>query len=230
MQISFVPLRLCIYIGDMKSLLIGLTGGIGCGKTEVASIFQKLGARVIDADTIGKDVAERNSSVLKKIFAAFGKEFMAPDGRLRRKELGNYVFADDKRKMKLNAIVHPHLLKRMEKEITSAKKEGWKTILVDAALIYEMGLEDRFDKVIVVYSELKHRIARLKKRDGLSDQEILNRIQSQMPLDEKVKRADAVISNDGSLGELRLQTETLFRKFQKSPGSEPAKITLLKKK
>ncbi len=213
-----------------KSLLVGLTGGIGCGKTEVARMFKELGAKIIDADAIGKKVVEKNAGVRIAIKNIFGSQFMNSDGKLKRKELGSFVFADEKQKKKLNDIVHPHLLIRIKKEVASAKRENREIIVVDAALIYEAGLEKIFDLVIAVYAELKQRIARIQKRDNLPDQEILNRIQSQMPLDEKVKRADRVVTNDGTLAELRSQVETLFQSLRNSHHGEPSKIALLKKK
>lgn len=197
----------------MASLIVGLTGGIGCGKTEVAKIFQELGAKVIDADLIGKEVVQTRPDVMQAIIGAFGPQFQNPDGSLKRKELGSFVFADDERKKKLNGIVHPYLWDQVKEEIARAEKKGCRIIIVDAALIYETGLEKHFDKVIVVNSTIENRIARVQQRDHLTEKEIRHRIQSQMPMEEKVLRADIVIDNNGSLAELRRATEEVYRRF-----------------
>lgn len=197
----------------MRSVLIGLTGGIGCGKTEVAKIFQQLGAKIIDADAIGKAVVETKPAVLQEIVETFGKRFVNTDGTLKRKELGNFVFTNEEKKKQLNQIVHPHLLKSVKHEIEAARNAGHKIIIVDAALIYETGLEKIFDKVIVVNSDMELRMERIRRRDHLTDAEILHRIQSQMPLEEKVSRADIVITNDGSLHSLHDMAKKTFRHF-----------------
>lgn len=195
----------------MKSILIGLTGGIGCGKTEVAKIFQALGAKVIDADRIGKEVVDTRPEIMREIVKTFGSQFQNSDGSLKRKELGSYVFADEARKKELNGIIHPHLWKKMKEEAACAVQEGHAVIIVDAALIYETGLEKHFDKVIVVNSRMELRIARIQQRDQLTKEEIRNRIESQIPMEEKVLRADIVIDNNGSLDDLRREGEKVYR-------------------
>lgn len=197
----------------MKSVVIGLTGGIGCGKTEVAKIFQHLGAKIIDADAIGKSVVETLPNVLKEIVKVFGRKFVNKNGTLKRKELGAYVFADEEKKIQLNRIVHPHLFKRVQQEIEGAQKAGNKIIVVDAALIYETGIENIFDKVVVVNSDLKNRIERIKQRDQLTEDEISHRMAAQMPLEEKVRRATIVITNNGSVESLKEAAEKIFRTF-----------------
>lgn len=197
----------------MKSVVIGLTGGIGCGKTEVAKIFQHLGAKIIDADAIGKSVVETLPNVLKEIVKVFGRKFVNKNGTLKRKELGAYVFADEEKKIQLNRIVHPHLFKRVQQEIEGAQKAGNKIIVVDAALIYETGIENIFDKVVVVNSDLKNRIERIKQRDQLTEDEISHRMAAQMPLEEKVRRATLVITNNGSVESLKEAAEKIFRTF-----------------
>ncbi|KAB2880286.1 dephospho-CoA kinase [bacterium] len=197
----------------MKSVVIGLTGGIGCGKTEVAKIFQQLGAKIIDADEIGKSVVETQPNVLTEIVHVFGRKFVDTDGTLKRKELGRFVFADEEKKRQLNRIVHPHLFKRVKQEIEVAQNAGYKVIVVDAALIYETGIENIFDKVIVVNSDLKNRIERIKQRDQLTEDEINHRIASQMPLEEKARRANIVITNNGSVESLKEAAEKIFRTF-----------------
>ncbi|MCB0832958.1 MAG: dephospho-CoA kinase [Bacteroidetes bacterium] len=195
----------------MKSIVIGLTGGIGCGKSVVASLFENLGAEVIDADLIGKQVVESSPLVLNEIVDAFGKEFLDGEGRLKRKELGNFVFASEERRLKLNEIVHPHLWAECENRIVDAKKRLVRLIVVDAALIYETALDSLFDGVLVVTASLENRISRLKSRDGLTEDAINHRIRSQMPIEEKEKRATWVLRNDAGLDLLEEKVIRLHR-------------------
>lgn len=190
----------------MSSLLIGLTGGIGCGKTEVATILSRHGFYIIDADRIGKKIVEDNPAVLLNLVHAFGPGILDEFGALKRKELGHIVFSDESKKLKLNQIIHPHLIGEIGSAIVAAQREGWKRIVVDAALIYEAGMESMFDKIIVVYADMPVRIARIQLRDHFSENDIMNRIRSQMDMEEKKRRADIVIVNNGTIEELERTT------------------------
>lgn len=197
----------------MNASLIGLTGGIGCGKTEVANILSRNGFYVIDADKIGKKIVEDNPSVLHELVHAFGPGIIDESGALKRKELGHIVFADEIKKLKLNQITHPHLISEIGFAIVSAQRDGWKRIVVDAVLIYEAGMESMFDKIIVVYADLPVRIARIRARDRFKESDIINRIRSQMDLEEKKRRADAVIVNNGTLEDLEKTTLSVVNSF-----------------
>lgn len=187
---------------SMSSSLIGLTGGIGCGKTMAAEILSRNGFYVIDADKIGKKIVEENPEVMQALVHEFGAGILDASGALKRKELGHIVFADEAKKLKLNQITHPHLIREIGFAIVAAQREGWKRIVVDAALIYEAKMESMFDKIIVVYADLPVRIARIQARDRFNENDIMNRIRSQMDLEEKKRRADVVLVNNGTLEEL----------------------------
>jgi len=200
----------------MTKKIIGLTGGIGCGKTEVARIFQKLGAKIIDADLLGKMVVDGSPQVLTELAQAFGQNILDDEGRLKRKELGNLVFADKRKRETLNRIVHPHLVRQIQDRVLEAQNEAAPLVVVDAALIYELNLSGSFDQVVVVTAELANRIARIQARDGLSHQEVMDRIRSQMPLEEKTERADIVIANDGTLEDLERRSQAVFEELMRA--------------
>jgi len=182
-------------------------------------MLEELGAKVIDADSIAKEITDSDQDVREQIRKTFGQGVFLPHGGLDRRELARIVFADKEALQKLNRIVHPHMVRAIKEEIEKAKVEGnHPLIVVNAALIYEVGMEKDLDSVIVVSASLKNRIRRIMRRDGLSEDEILNRINAQMPLEEKVKRADHVIQNDGTLEELQRRVRGLFEELVKKGG------------
>lgn len=200
--------------------MIGVTGGIGCGKSEVCRMLEGLGAKVIDADFIAKEITDSNQTVREQIRKTFGQGVFLPDGGLDRRELARIVFTDKEALQKLNKIVHPYMVRAIGQEVKRAKAEGsHPLIVINAALIYEIGMEKDLDYVVVVSASLKNRIQRIIKRDGLSKEEILNRIKAQMPLEEKAKRADHVIQNDGTLEELQRKVRSLYEELIKKGGA-----------
>ncbi len=194
--------------------VIGITGGTGCGQTTVANLFGDLGARVIHADDIGHRILQSDPSVRQELVAAFGKSILNRDGSINRKMLGDLVFKDQTKLYRLNAIVHPHMIAEVVEQLEEARQSGkFPLIVVDAALIYELSLEHMFDAIVVVTARLKERVRRLKERDGLSEREIMKRIQSQIPVQEKARWADYVIRNTGTLEDLRRHVEGVYRKI-----------------
>ena len=185
-------------------MIIGITGGIASGKTEVAKVFWKKGAVIISGDEIGKEVVEKNPAVLKKLVRTFGKEILNSKGKLNRRKLGEIAFASEKNKEKLNRIVHPYLLRELELGITKfrrAQKSG-KILVVDAALIVEWKLYKKLDKLILVTLPKGKRLTRLRKL-GFSKIEASDRIKRQLTDSQRKKYADFIIYNKGSLKELR---------------------------
>ncbi len=196
-------------------MIIGITGGIASGKTEVAKVFQKKGAVIISGDEIGKEVVEKNPAVLKKLIKIFGRVILNSNGKLNRRKLGMVAFANEKNKEKLNRIVHPYLLKELEQEITKfrrARKSG-KILVVDAALIVEWKLYKKLDKLILVTSSSQKRLQRLKKL-GYSEKEASDRIRRQLTDKQRKKYADFVISNHGSLKELKNRTLAVWKRVK----------------
>jgi dephospho-CoA kinase len=191
---------------------LGLTGGIGSGKSMVASMFIQLGADVIDADRLARDVVEPGQPALEEIAAAFGEDILLPDGRLDRGRLGRIIFADPVARARLNAITHPRIRERMDAEIT-ARRSRPGVLIVDIPLLYENDRTRAVETVIVVWVDPKTQLRRLQERDGLSVAEARQRIAAQMPLDEKRARADVVIDNSGSRENTRRQVEAVYRRY-----------------
>jgi dephospho-CoA kinase len=192
--------------------VLGLTGGIGSGKSMVASMFAQLGADVIDADRLARDVVEPGQPALEEIASAFGRDILLPDGRLDRGKLGRIIFADPVARVTLNAITHPRIRERMDAEI-AARQSGPGVLIVDIPLLYENERTGSVETVIVVWVDTQTQLRRLVERNGLSEHEARQRIAAQMPLDEKRARADVVIDNSGSPENTRRQVDAIYRRY-----------------
>jgi len=192
--------------------VLGLTGGIGSGKSMVLSMFANLGAEVIDADQLAREVVEPGQPALEEIATAFGRDMLMPDGRLDRGKLARIIFADPVARARLNAITHPRIRERMATEMAlRGSRPG--LLIVDIPLLYENGRSDTVESVIVVWVDAKTQLRRLTERDGLTPDEARQRIAAQMPLDEKRARADLVVDNSGSRENTRRQVEAIYRRF-----------------
>jgi dephospho-CoA kinase len=192
--------------------VLGLTGGIGSGKSMVASMFAQLGADVIDADQLARAVVEPGQPALGEIATAFGRDILLPDGRLDRSKLARIIFADPVARGKLNAITHPRIRERMDAAIAArASRPG--VLIADIPLLYENDRASTVEMVIVVWVDPETELRRLHERDGLTEEEARQRIAAQMPLDEKRARADVVIDNSGSREDTRRQVEVIYRRF-----------------
>src|SRR5258708_4595465 len=196
--------------------VLGLTGGIGSGKSMVASMFAQLGADVIDADQLARDVVEPGQPALVEIATAFGRDVLLADGRLDRGKLGRIIFADPVARGKLNAITHPRIRERIDAEI-AARGSRRGVLVVDIPLLYENDRTRTVETVIVVWVDSKTQLRRLNERDGLTEEEARQRIAAQMPLDEKRARADVVIDNSGSRENTRRQVEAIYRRDAPTP-------------
>ncbi len=192
--------------------VLGLTGGIGSGKSMVARMFAQIGADVIDADQLARDVVEPGQPALEEIATAFGRDILLPDGRLHRGKLAGIIFADPAARARLNAITHPRIRQRMDAEI-AARRSGSGVLVVDIPLLYENDRTATVEAVIVVWVNEKTQLRRLRERDGLTLEEARQRIAAQMPLDEKRARADMVIDNSGSRENTRRQVEAIYRRY-----------------
>ena len=192
-------------------LKIGITGGIGCGKSEVCKLLKKSGIPIINADLVARKIIDNNDKIKSKLKKSFGDNVYLPDGRLDRKRVAQIIFKDEAAKNRINKIVHPHVIEFQKRALQKLEKSGkFKIAGVEAALIYEAGSETQFDVVVVVSVSQDTVIQRLVKRSGLSGEEILNRIKSQLPLSEKINRADYVINNDGSIEDLKDKVKNLL--------------------
>jgi len=180
-------------------LRVGLTGSIATGKSFVASVFEELGCRVVDADQTAREVVMPGTPGLKALTEAFGEEILNADRTLDRKQLGAVVFADESQRLRLNHILHPFIIARQDEILNEWEKDDPSGIgIVDAALMIESGGYRRFDKLIVVHCRPQVQLERLMLRDKLSLDEAQRRIDSQMPQEEKQKFADYLIdTSDG---------------------------------
>lgn len=198
----------------MVPLAVGITGGIGTGKTEVCKLFASLGAHVKYADEIAKTLIETDPSIRKNIEKQFNTVLFHSDGTFDRKQMAKLIFNDSTSKEKLDAIVHPHVLRKIKQEIDTVKKtKKHQVFMIEAALLYEAKAEGLFDYMIVVDAEEEHQIERVMKRDGSTGDEVHQRIRSQMRNNEKVERADFVIANTGEKKLLEEKCRFLFSLF-----------------
>ena len=192
-------------------LLVGLTGGIATGKSLVDAVLRELGAVVIDADVLAREVVEPGEPALAEIAAEFGPGVVEGDGRLDRKALGAVVFADAERRSRLEAITHPrireHFLRQLE---TLAAQRFNGLVFFDAPVMIESGSYRNMDRLVVVIADEAVQIARLMARDGIGREEALRRIGSQMPLAEKAKLADYVIDNSGGRAATTAQARRVY--------------------
>ena len=195
-------------------MLIGITGGIASGKTEVAKIFQKIGALVLSGDEIGKEVVEENPDLLRKLVNTFGKQILTKGKKLNRKKLGEIAFTTPQSTGKLNDLVHPYLLRNLKFKIKNLKRMNYeKPVVIDAALIVEWGLQSELDFLIFVDCPREKRIERLIKKKGYTREEVLDRIKAQFPERYKKREADFIIKNDSDLAEVKQKAKYLWDKI-----------------
>jgi len=192
--------------------VLGLTGGIGSGKTMVGTMFTELGAELIDADQLAREVVEPGQPALEEIVTSFGRDILRPDGRLDRRKLAGIVFADASARARLNAITHPRIRERMDAAI-AARRDRAGVLIVDIPLLFENARTGVVEKVIVVWVDPRTQFRRLIERGGLTEEEARRRIAAQMSLDEKRGLADHVIDNRGTPAETRRQVEAIFRRY-----------------
>lgn len=198
----------------MEPVVIGLTGGIACGKSTVARILKSKNAIIIDADLESKKLMQTGSPIWTKLAAEFGREILNPDNTISRSRLGDMVFGDKDKLNKLNSIVHPGVIEHVADEIRRYKTLGrWPAIVLDAPLLFEAGAEKLVDFTWVVAVDRQTQINRLLARDKITHAQALQRIEAQMPLEEKVARADAVINNAGSRRAPRELVNDLWNRY-----------------
>ncbi len=193
--------------------IIGLTGGIGSGKTTVAQFLKELGAVVIDADKVGHEVLRSDAEVCQEVVAAFGKGVLTPNDEISREKLGRMVFGAPESLPKLNMIMHPRIAERVGAQLEGYRKQGVRVVVIEAPLLLEAGWASQVDEVWVTVASKATILKRLKGRTGLSEQESLERIHTQMSVAERVKRADVVIDTDCELGELKEKVAELWHEL-----------------
>jgi len=196
-------------------LLVGLTGGVGSGKTSVSKLFKDEGTYVIDADQIARHLVRPYSDAWKEIREQFGDEILQENGHLNRKKLASIIFSDPGRRGLLNKILHPRIKEEIHKMINEIKeRDSQAIIIIDAPLLIELNEHLDMDKVIVVISNEDKQIERIMIRDGLEKETVKRIIESQLPISEKIKVADFVIRNEGSLEELKKRVKEVFQELK----------------
>ena len=195
--------------------VIGLTGGIGSGKSTVSRFLGELGAVIIDVDKVGHDDL-KNPEIRQEIIAAFGELVLTPAGDIDRSRLGNIVFGDAEALGRLNRIMHPRMHDMIKAQLEDYRKRGVAVVVLEAPLLVEAGGTSMVDEVWVTAAPETTVLKRLRERSGLSESETLARIHSQISSEERVKHADVIIDNDGSLGELKAKVEGLWRRLKPS--------------
>lgn len=201
-------------------LRVGLTGGIATGKSTVGMMFVELGCHLIDADRVTHQLFEPGQPIHTAVVQAFGSEILAADGTIDRSVLGEIVFKDPEARSKLNGLVHPAVIQSQQEWLQEIEKSDPQGIaIVDAALMIEVGTYKSYDRVIVVTCSPEEQRRRLRARTGLSEEQIDDRIRSQMPMDEKVKYADYVIDTSGRIDATRRQVEEINSKLRELASS-----------
>ena len=197
-------------------LTFGLTGGVACGKSTVAGFFQDLGAHIIDADGVGHGLIEPGSAAYREVLERFGEEILDPAGAIDRRKLGARVFADAERLRELNAILHPRIIACVDERAREYHaRDPHAVVIVDAALIFESGIGGTLRKVIVVWCRPEQQVERLMAKMGVPREEAERRIRTQMPAEEKRRRADYLIDCSGTLEESRTQAEAIYPELRR---------------
>lgn len=192
--------------------IIGITGGIGSGKSTVANILQNFGAKVIDADRISREVTEKGQPALKETVDYFGEEVLNKDGDLDRKKLGEIVFKDDEKLKILNDITHKYIIERIRQHLDKFKAENVRVVVLDVPLPVKHGFLDIVDEVWVVVAKKETRVKRIIERNGFSYKEAISRINAQQSDEDYLKIADEVIQNDGTTEDLVKYVTMLYNK------------------
>lgn len=197
-------------------LIVGVTGGVAGGKTTVSKVFEEEGAYLLEADQIARELVQPFSPAWKELIGVFGEEILEEDGTIDRKRLATRIFSDSNQRRLLNGILHPRIKEEMEKRAKEIGRKDQEAIVVfDVPLLVETGFHREMDRVVVVTSEEAQQIERLKERAGMSKEETRWIISSQMPTEEKVKAADFVIPNEGSIEETRRRAKEVFQELRK---------------
>ena len=192
-------------------LKVGLTGGIGSGKSSVSSLFEEWGAFIFDADAVAKDILNNDSTAQSEIIAEFGTDVLNKDGKIEKKKLSRIAFQDEDHQLRLNTTIHPYVFRKIDSSFDKILQKGKHDMFcVDAALIYESGADAHMDYVIVVTSHLRLRTERVMERGGLTREEFLRRLELQWPDEDKTHMADYVIHNNGTREDLMNESKKIF--------------------
>ncbi|WP_129691831.1 dephospho-CoA kinase [Gottfriedia acidiceleris] len=193
--------------------IFGLTGSIASGKSTVSNFLKELNVPIVDADVIAKEVVEIGQPAYKKIVEAFGSEILLDSGEINRPFLGSIIFNNKEKRLQLNEIVHPEVRREMKEQADRYIKQGEPLVILDIPLLYEGNSIELVEKVIVVTVSEENQLKRLMNRNGLTKEDALLRIASQIPVKEKAARADYVINNNGDFEDTKRQVKDLLNKI-----------------
>ena len=195
-------------------LRVGLTGGIGSGKSTASNFFELFGSFVINADEEAKKILSSNETVQHELISEFGTDIIDVSGEINKAKLARVAFQDEDHQQRLNSVIHPYIYNSIDDHFNDVLKDGkFDIFIVDGALIFESGYDVHMDYIVVVTALLKNRMERALARETLSREEILKRIELQWPEEEKVNLADFVIHNDGSEEDLKNNVKILIEKL-----------------
>lgn len=201
-------------MGDQNTIVIGLTGQTGAGKSTLSRMFFDKGVMIIDADSVARDTMENSKTVLMDLVIEFSTEVINPDATLNREQLAKVCFSDKKKLKRLNEITYPHIIRAIMRKINTARAERCPIVLLDAPTLFESGLDEQCDRVIAVVAGRDARLRRILRRDTITEEAALLRINAQPDDQFYVSRADDIVDNDDNFETLRLAFNELFGKLE----------------
>ena len=199
---------------DKHILKIGVTGGIGSGKSAVCSFFAKLGVPALFADDIAKELSSTDSTIRKRLIALIGESAFQSDGSLNRSFIASEIFSHKSLQQKVESIIHPQVEKEIDRQMRKLAHRGDWIVVVEAALIYEAGLHKKLDAVVVVDADESKRISRVCKRDIVTENAVRSRMAAQLDVKKKLEKADYIIYNNGTTEELEFKVRFLYSVFK----------------
>ena len=196
--------------------VIGLTGGIGTGKSTVSQYLAELGAVVMDADKVGHEVFKPGTEAWREVVDTFGRQILTPDGEIDRKKLGDIVFSDTEARLRLNQIIHPRAYDMVKARLEEYRQQGVDVVVLEVILLIESNWASLVDEVWVTVASEAAVLERLKQQRGLSEEQVLARIRSQLSSEERAKHAKVIINNDGDLNQLKAEVTEIWENLQAS--------------
>jgi len=207
-------------------VLVGLTGGIGSGKSVVARIFKDEGAYVIDLDELARRVVEPDKPAWRDVVAYFGTGILNPDRTVDRSALAEIVFSDPESRRALEGFTHPRIFEEQGAFIEAVKdQDPCSVVVIEVPLLFELSFQKKFDKIILVYASRDAQVRRARERDGFSKEEVDKRLRAQIPIEEKRSLSDYIIDNEGSLANTRDQVREVMRELRKLAREKEGEIT-----
>ncbi|RUL56408.1 dephospho-CoA kinase [Lysinibacillus antri] len=194
-------------------MIIGLTGSIASGKSTVAKMLKEYNIPIVDADLVARQVVEPGTETLRKIAEAFGADVISENGEMDRAKVGSIIFHDESKRKVLNDIIHPAIRAEMLRQRDEYVTNGEKTVIMDIPLLFESKLQHYVEKILVVSVDEETQLKRLMERNQLSEEDAKARIRSQLPLSVKEQGADAVINNNGTIEDAKIQLERILREW-----------------